>query len=85
MELKKYLFRRDFFWKVKENLFWFIRNNSRNSFKDHIILLKNLERGDIVDVGVSLDKIVQLYCKYFSLLLKGQYYKSWIFYIKKGF
>ena len=63
---QRYLFRKDFFWKVKEKLFWFIRNNSRNAFKDQMILLKNLERGVIVDVGASLGEIVQLYRKYFS-------------------
>ena len=41
---QRYLFRKDFFWKVKEKLFWFIRNNSRNAFKDQRILLKNLEQ-----------------------------------------
>ena len=46
---QRYLFRKDFFWKVKEKLFWFIRNNSRNAFKDQKMLLNNLENGVILD------------------------------------
>jgi FkbM family methyltransferase len=63
---KKYLFRRDFFWKVREKMHWFIRNNSRNAFKDQMILLKNLESGIILDVGAHVGDTTALYQKYFS-------------------
>ena len=62
---QRYLFRKDFFWKVKEKLFWFIRNNSRNAFKDQRILLKNLESGIILDVGAHIGDTVKLYQNYF--------------------
>lgn len=62
---QRYLFRKDFFWKVKEKLFWFIRNNSRNAFKDQMILLKNLENGIIIDVGAHIGDTVKLYRNYF--------------------
>jgi len=62
---QRYLFRKDFFWKVKEKLFWFIRNNSRNAFKDQRILLKNLESGIILDVGAHIGDTVKLYRNYF--------------------
>ena len=63
---QRYLFRRDFFWKVKEKIDWFIRNNSRNAFKDQKRLLNNLKNGVIVDVGACLGETAQLYRKYFS-------------------
>ena len=62
---QRYLFRKDFFWKVKEKLFWFIRNNSRNAFKDQMILLKNLESGIILDVGAHIGDTTELYRNYF--------------------
>ena len=64
--LKKYLFRRDFFRKVKEKIYRFIRNNSRNAFKDQKRLLNNKEHGVIVDVGAYLGETVQLYRTNFS-------------------
>ena len=63
---QRYLFRKDFFWKVKEKIHWFIRNNSRNAFKDQRILLKNLESGIILDVGAHIGDTTELYRKYFS-------------------
>ena len=63
---KKYFFRRDFYWKVKEKIYQFIRNNSRNAFKDQKRLLNNLENGVIVDVGAYLGETTQLYRKYFN-------------------
>ena len=68
---QRYLFRKDFFWKVKEKLFWFIRHNSRNAFKDQRILLKNLESGIILDVGAHMGDTTELYRKYFS---KSKYF-----------
>jgi len=62
---RKYLFRKDFFWKVKEKLFWFIRNNSRNAYNDQRVLLKNLESGIILDVGANIGDTVKLYQNYF--------------------
>ena len=62
---QKYLFRKDFFWKVKEKLYWFIRNNSRNAYKDQRVLLKNLESGIILDVGAHIGDTVKLYQNYF--------------------
>jgi len=62
---QRYLFRKDFFWKVKEKLFWFIRNNSRNAYKDQRVLLKNLESGIILDVGANVGDTVKLYQNYF--------------------
>ena len=62
---QRYLFRKDFFLKVKEKLFWFIRHNSRNAFKDQRILLKNLESGIIFDVGAHIGDTVKLYRNYF--------------------
>jgi len=64
---KKYLFRRDFFWKLKEKIHWFIRNNSRNAFKDQMILLNNLKNGIIFDVGTHVGDTTELYRKYFSV------------------
>mgnify|MGYP005644875769 CR=1 FL=1 len=58
---QRFLFRKDFFWKVKEKLFWFIRNNSRNAFKDQRILLKNLESGIILDVGANVGDTTEMY------------------------
>jgi len=63
---KKYFFRRDFFWKVREKIHRFIRNNLRNAFKDQMILLKNLESGIILDVGAHIGDTTELYRKYFS-------------------
>ena len=63
---QRYLFRKDFFWKVKEKFFWFIRNNSRNAYKDQMALLKNLESGIILDVGAHVGDTTELYRKYFS-------------------
>ena len=51
---QRYLFRKDFFWKVKEKLFWFIRNNSKNAFSDQMVPLKNLENG-IIKLNYSLN------------------------------
>ena len=64
--LKKYLFRRDFFYKIKEKIDWFIRINSRNAFKDQRILLNNVENGIILDVGAHVGDTTELYRKYFS-------------------
>ena len=63
---QRYLFRKDFFWKVKEKIHWFIRNNSRNAFKDQRILLNNLKNGIIFDVGTHVGDTTELYRKYFS-------------------
>jgi FkbM family methyltransferase len=63
--IKKYLFRRDFFWKVREKIRRFIRNNSRNAFKDQKRLLNNIENGVIVDVGAHIGDTVKLYQNYF--------------------
>ena len=63
---QRYLFRKDFFWKVKEKLFWFIRNISRNAFIDQKRLLNNLENSVIVDVGAHVGDTTELYRKYFS-------------------
>ena len=62
---QRYLFRKDFFWKVKEKFYWFIRNNSRNAYKDQRALLKNLESGIILDVGAYIGDTVKLYRNYF--------------------
>ena len=62
---RKYLYRRDFFSKVKEKIEWFIRNNRRNAFKDQRILLNNLENGIILDVGAHVGDTTELYRKYF--------------------
>ena len=64
---QRYLFRRDFFWKVKEKVHWFIRNNTRNAFKDQRILLNNLKNGVIFDVGAHVGDTTELYRKYFSI------------------
>ena len=61
---QRYLFRKDFFWKVKEKLFWFIRNNSRNAFKDQRILLNYIENDVILDVGAHIGDTTELYRKY---------------------
>ena len=63
--LKKYLFRKDFFWKVKERVYRFIRNNSRNAFIDQKRLLNNIENGVILDVGSHVGDTTELYRKYF--------------------
>jgi len=63
---QRYLFRRDFFWKVREKMRRFIRNNTRNAFKDQKRLLNNIENGVIVDVGAHMGDTTQLYRKYFS-------------------
>jgi FkbM family methyltransferase len=63
--LKKYLFRKDFFWKVREKVYRFIRNNSRNPFKDQKRLLNNIENGVILDVGAHIGDTVKLYRNYF--------------------
>ena len=63
---QRYLFRRDFFWKVKEKIDWFIRNNSRNAFKDQRRLLNNLENGIILDIGAHIGDTTELYRNYFS-------------------
>ena len=42
-----------------------MRNNSRNAFKDQMILLKNLERGIILDVGAHIGDTTELYRNYF--------------------
>ena len=62
---KKYLFRRDFYWKVKEKIYQFIRNNSRNAFIDQKRLLNNIENGVILDVGAHVGDTTELYRKYF--------------------
>ena len=62
---QRYLFRKDFFWKVKEKLFWFIKKISRNTFKDQKMLLKNLENGIILDVGAHIGDTTELYQNYF--------------------
>ena len=74
---QRYLFRKDFFWKVKEKLFWFIRNNSRNAFKDQRILLKNLESGIILDVNLSLEDAPEL-------INSEPYSEGWVFTIKSN-
>ena len=63
---QRYLFRRDFFWKVREKIHRFIRNNSRNAFLDQKRLLNNIENGVIVDVGAHIGDTTELYRKYFS-------------------
>ena len=62
---KKYLLRKDFFWKVKEKFLRFIRNNSRDIYKDQKALLKNIESGIIFDVGAYVGDTAQLYQNYF--------------------
>ena len=62
---QRYLFRRDFFLKVKEKINWFIRNNSRNAFIDQKRLLNNIENGVILDVGADVGDTIELYRKYF--------------------
>ena len=62
---QRYLFRKDFFRKVNEKVYQFIRNNSRNAYKDQRILLKNLESGIILDVGAHIGDTVKLYRNYF--------------------
>jgi len=61
---QKYLFRKDYFWKVKEKIYQFIRNNSRNAFKDQRILLNNIENDVILDVGAHIGDTTELYRKY---------------------
>lgn len=63
--LQRYLLRKDFFWKIKEKLLWFIRNNSRDAYKDQRKLLKNVESGIIIDVGAYIGNTVKLYQNYF--------------------
>ena len=63
---QRYLFRKDIFWKIKEKIHWFIRNNSKNAFIDQKRLLNNLENGVIVDVGAHVGDTTELYRKYFS-------------------
>jgi FkbM family methyltransferase len=63
---QRYLFRKDIFWKIKEKIDWFIRNNSRNAFIDQKRLLNNLESGIILDVGAHVGDTTELYRKYFS-------------------
>ena len=63
---RRYLFRRDFFSKVKEKIDWFIRINSRNAYKDQRRLLNNLENGIILDVGAHVGDETELYQNYFS-------------------
>ena len=62
---QRYLFRKDFFWKVREKVYRFIRNNSRNAYKDQRVLLKNLESGIILDVGANVGDTAELYRNYF--------------------
>jgi len=62
---KRYLFRKDFFWKIKEKLLWFIRNNSRDIYKDQRQLIKNIESGIIIDVGAYIGNATKLYKNYF--------------------
>ena len=62
---QRYLFRKDFFWKVREKIHRFIRNNSRNAFKDQKKLLNNIENGVILDVGAHIGDTTELYRKYF--------------------
>jgi hypothetical protein len=62
---KKYLIRRDFFWKIREKILRFIRNNSRNAFKDQKRLINNIENGVIVGVGAHIGDTVKLYRNYF--------------------
>jgi hypothetical protein len=76
--LKKYLFRRDFFWKVKEKVHWFIRNKSRNAFKDQRILLNNLKNGIIFDVGTHVGDTVKLYQNYFPEYKKVYQHHTYI-------
>lgn len=63
--LKKYLFRRDIYWKVKEKIYQFIRKNTRNAFTDQKRLLNNIENGVIFDVGAHIGDTTELYRKYF--------------------
>ena len=63
---QRYLFRRDFYWKVKEKIDWFIRNNSRNAFINQKRLLNNLVNGVILDFGAHIGDTTELYRKYFS-------------------
>jgi len=63
--LFKYIFRKDLFWKIKEKINQFIRNNFKNGFKDQRELLKNIESGVILDVGAHIGDTVKLYRNYF--------------------
>ena len=63
---EKYLFRKDILWKIKEKLFWFIRNNSRDIYRDQRELLKHKESGTIIDVGAYIGDTTKLYQNYFS-------------------
>ena len=62
---QRYLFRKDIFWKIKEKIHWFIRNNSRNAFIDQKRLLNNTENGLILDIGSHIGNTVKLYRNYF--------------------
>ncbi|RPH04824.1 MAG: FkbM family methyltransferase [bacterium TMED46] len=62
---EKYLFRKDILWKIKEKLFWFLRNNSRDIYKDQRELLKNIESGIIFDLGAHNGDTAKLYQSYF--------------------
>ena len=62
---QRYLFRKDFFWKIQEKILWFIRNNSRDAYKDQRALLKNVKNGNIFDVGAYIGNTVKLYRNYF--------------------
>jgi FkbM family methyltransferase len=62
---QRYLFRKDFFWKVREKMRRFIRNNSRNAFKDQKRLLNNIENGVILDVGAHIGDTTEMYRNYF--------------------
>ncbi len=61
----RYIFRKDLFWKTKEKLLWFIRNNSRDAYKDQRELLKYVKNGNIFDVGAYIGNTVKLYRNYF--------------------
>ena len=78
----KYLLRKDFFWKVKEKIFWFIRNNSRNAFRDQRCLLNNKDNGIILDVGAHIGDTVRLYQNYFpgyKIFCFEPYLESYVF------
>ncbi|MDC1037975.1 FkbM family methyltransferase [Candidatus Marinimicrobia bacterium] len=62
---QRYLFRRDFFLKLREKIDWIIRKNTRNALKDQRRLLNNLESGIILDVGAHIGETTESYRKYF--------------------
>ena len=58
---RKYLFRIDFHYKVKEKFSLFIRNNFKDAFKDQKHLLNNIDDLVIFDVGSHVGNTVRKY------------------------